>query len=201
MAMEKKGVGMRAPNANGFTLIELMVTIAVLAILVTLAVPSFADFRQRTVLRGAAEQVVSFWGDARFEALRRDSRVKVGFNSNAGQLCLGAATTTDPADDTPCDCFTAGACNVAAYPPLQADWRGVRVASASTVGAGSGVAVIDPKRGNLTQPGDVGRILLQAPNGPQDYRLDVVIDRNGRAVICEPSAAPAKLSDYQERRC
>lgn len=201
MGMGKKGLGMRAPKADGFTLVELMVTIAVLAILVTLAVPSFNDFRQRVALRGSAEQIVSFWGDARFEALRRDSRVKVGFNSNAGQLCLGAATTTNPADNTPCDCFTAGACNVAAYPPAQADWRGVRVASAATIGGGSGLAVIDPKRGNLTEAGDAGRILLQAPNGDQDYRLDVVIDRNGRAQICEPSAAPSKLPGYQDRRC
>ncbi len=116
---------MRAPKAMGFTLVELMVTIAVLAILVTLAVPAFNDFRQRAALRGSAEQVVSFWGDARFEALRRDAQVKVGFNTSGGDFCLGAATTTDPTDNTACDCFTAGACNVAAYPPLQADWRRV----------------------------------------------------------------------------
>ena len=192
---------MRAANAKGFTLVELMVTIAVLAILVTLAVPSFNDFRQRSALRGAAEQVVSFWGDARFEALRRDSLVKVGFNSASGQICVGAATTTDPADDTACDCFTQGACNVAAYPAAQIDWKGVRVASTTTVGGGSGVAIIDPKRGNLTQSGDAGHILLQGPTGGRDYRLDVVIDRNGRAELCEPSAAPAKLPDYQNRRC
>lgn len=192
---------MRAANAAGFTLVELMVTIAVLAILVTLAVPSFNDFRQRSALRGSAEQVVSFVGNARFEALRRDSKVKIGFNSAAGAFCLGAATTTDPSDNTACDCFTAGACNVAAYPPAQSDWRRVRVASTTTIGGGGGVAVIDPKRGNLTESGDAGTIFLQAPDGGQDYQINVVIDRNGRAVTCEPSAAPSKLSDYQDRRC
>lgn len=192
---------MRVAKARGFTLVELMVTIAVLAILVTLAVPTFNDFRQRAALRGAAEQVVSFWGDARFEALRRDSLVKVGFQTSGGDICIGAATTTDPADSAVCDCFTAGACNVAAYPPLQSDWKKARVASAATLGGGTGVAVIDPKRGALTEAGDVGRIRLQAPQGGMDYRLDVVIDRNGRAFTCEPSTAPSKLPDYSGRRC
>lgn len=194
-------------NHRGFTLIELMVTIVVLAILAALAIPSFMDFRQRAALRGAADQVTVFWGDARFEALRRDALVKVGFRSSAGNFCIGAATTTDVADNTACDCFTAGACNVAAYPASQSEWSGVRVMSNPTIGdddgsSGDGVVVINPKRAGLTQSADEGRILLRAPvNGPKDYRLNVVIDRNGRAFQCEPSAAPDKLPDYTSRRC
>lgn len=191
---------------KGVTLVELIVTIAVLAILATLAVPSFVDFRQRAALRGAADQVVSFIGDARFEALRRDQLVKVGFRTAAGNaMCIGAATTTDPADDAPCDCFTAGACNVAAYPAAQAEWRGVRYPAVPSVGDndtdGDGVFVIDPKRANLTQANDIGRIQLRAPEGAVDYRLDVIVDRNGRASACEPAAAPGKLPNFSGRRC
>lgn len=187
---------------RGFTLIELMVALAVLAILAVLAVPSFQDFRQRSALRGAADQVSIFWGNARFEALRRDSFVKVGFRTDGGQFCIGAATTTDEDDNTACDCLTAGACNIAAYPASQREWNGVRVASTTTLGSGDGVVVINPKRAGLTDSDDEGRIFLQAPaNGPMDYRLNVVIDRNGRAFQCEPSAAPSKLSDYTGRQC
>lgn len=194
-------------HRQGFTLIELMVTITVLGILAALAVPSFLDFRQRSALRGAADQVTIFWGDARFEALRRDALVKVGFHTDGGRFCIGAATTTDPADDTACDCLTAGACNVAAYPADQKEWSGVRVASNPTLGDGDGgtadgVVVINPKRAGLTDANDAGRILLRSPaNGPNDYRINIAIDRNGRAFQCEPTAAPNKLPDYNSRRC
>jgi prepilin-type N-terminal cleavage/methylation domain-containing protein len=191
-----------AHAAKGVTLIELMITLVVLAILAVAAIPSFQEFRDRAGLRGAADQVVSFWGDARFEALRRNSLVKVGFVEDAGAFCLGAATTGDPADDVPCDCFAATSCDIAIYPMAQRDWRGVRVAAVPTLGAGEGVAVIDPKRASLTEAGDAGRILLRsAGRSSLDYRLSIAVDRNARAVTCEPSDAPAKLPQYSDRRC
>ncbi len=189
-------------KARGFTLIELMVTIAVLSILMVLAVPTFTDFRQRAVLRGAADQVTSFWGDARFAALRENRLVRVSFVSDTGtgEACLGATTATSA-----CNCLTAPAtCTVGTYPASQDEWRRVRVPTPSTLGGGGTLAtvIIDPKRGNITAPGDAGVISLQSPTGGStDYRLNVVIDRNGRAFTCEPSTAPSKLPQFTERRC
>lgn len=190
----------------GVTLIELMVSIAVLAILAVLAIPSFLEFRQRMALRGAGDQLESVWADARFDALRRNSLVKVGLKTRAGgEFCVGAQTTTDVNDNTACDCFTAGACNVIAYPQAQSEWRGVTALGNPTLGDtdtdADGVAVIDPKRGGLTDRGDAGGLALKGPPGGQDYRLNFVIDGNGRGVLCEPTTAPDKLPQYTNRRC
>lgn len=187
---------------RGFTLIELMVALAVLAILIIASIPSFLEFRQRAALRGAADQAIGLWADARFEALRRNSMVKFNFVETDGAMCIGVATTTDPADATPCDCLTPGACNIAAYPSDQSEWRGVRLASAATLGQNTGVVVIDHKRANLTQAADAGNILLRSPEGGSaDYRLNIAVDRNGRAYLCEPSDAASKLPQYSDRRC
>lgn len=199
---------MRARSSSGFTLIELMVTLAVLAVLAVLAIPSFIELRQRSSLKGAADQISSFWGDARFEALRRNVPVKVGFQADAaGAYCIGA-TTVDATDDTACDCFTANACDVGAFPADQSQWRGVRIFPApntTTLGDDDsdviGVAAINPKRGTLTDRGDAGRISLRGPTGSMDYRLDIIIDGNGRAFQCEPAAAPSKIPDFTDRRC
>lgn len=190
----------------GFTLVELMVTIAVLALLLTVAVPSFVSFRQRTALGGAAEQLVSAWTNARFEALRRNQLLKVSVVNNGGAFCIGAVETQDPADSTACDCFeadpgVAGFCDVSVYPGDQDEWQGVTASGAPTLGGGTGVAVIDPKRGGLTQTADAGGITLLAPDGPEDYRLGVFFDRRGRAIVCQPPDAPDKIPRYADREC
>ncbi len=189
-------------HAGGFTLVELMIGLAVGAILLMVAVPAFTEYRQRSALRGAVDQLVVFWGDARFEALRRNSLVKVSFVESSGSFCMGAATTTDRNDETPCDCLTAGACNIAAFPANQSEWKRNRVPAAADLGNAKGVAVIDPKRGALTATTMAGSVYMQSPDGGSaDYRLNFVVDRNGRAVVCEPADSPSKMPQYASKRC
>jgi type IV fimbrial biogenesis protein FimT len=185
---------------RGFTLIELMVTLTVLVILSLLAVPSLNSFRQRSALRGASEQALGFWNQARFEAAKRNSMVKVGVFAGGGGYCLGAATTTDPADDEPCDCTTAGACDVAVFPGEQKQWEGVTLAS-TTLGSDSGVAVIEPKRTGLTDSAQAGVISLLSPPGNESYRVNLRVDELGRGVLCESTSAANSMSDYTNRRC
>jgi prepilin-type N-terminal cleavage/methylation domain-containing protein len=57
---------MRLPHAKfelGFTLIELMVTLAVMAVVLAAAAPSFADFFDKSRVRGAADGVISLIGN------------------------------------------------------------------------------------------------------------------------------------------
>lgn len=194
---------------RGVTLIELLVSLAVMAIMLALAVPSFTAYRQRAVLRGATDQLASVWGDARFEALRRNQMIKVVFvKNNAGNFCIGTATATGATDDTTCDCMpgvTIGTCNISNFPSDANEWRGVLATANPTMGDtdsdASGVVVLDPKRGNLGQASDVGTLSLRSPTTGTDYRLNFTIDGNGRAYICEPSAASNKLPQFSDRRC
>lgn len=200
----------------GFTLIELMVTLAVFAILTLLAVPSFVSFRQRSALRGATEQVQSFWNQARFEAAKRNQMVKVGVKQNAGNFCLGAATTTLKTDTTPCDCLsvapTTDICDVAIFPAPdasfsgQSEWRGATfvVVSGTTPtlgGANNSVAVIEPKRAGLATPAQSGTLTFAGPSGQKAYKVNLNIDQLGRAQLCESSSAVDKMSDYANRSC
>lgn len=187
---------------HGFSLIELMVTVAVLAIVLVAAVPSFNEFRQRSALRGAADQVSSFFNNARFEALKRNSLVKVSMSRSGSNYCLGAEVTTNRTDSTKCDCFT-NACTIGNYPGSQAEWKRVRSLTDpdTTIGNGNGVVVIDPKRAALASSNQAGYWDLASPTGGPDYQLRVNIDQFGRVVLCEPAAAGSKIPQYSDKRC
>lgn len=194
---------------RGFTIIELMVAVAVMLVLIAIAQPSFAGFMQRSAIRGSGEHLVSVWNQARMEAAKRNSMVKVGVVSSGGVFCVGAATTTDPADDVPCDCTVAApasdVCDVARFPGDQGDWNGATL-SGMTLGAGTfpgalEPVVIEPKRTQLIVPADAGTITLTGPGTRFDYRLNMNVDRFGRASLCESENATDHLSDFATRKC
>lgn len=196
-------------SIRGFTLVEMVVTISIILILTLLAVPAFSDFRQRTAIRGSTERVLSFWNNARLEAAKRNSLVKFGLTTDGDAFCLGAATTTDAADETACDCFeddpteVATYCNVARYPAEQGEWDGVTLpgGAQTTLGEDTGVVVIEPKRTALTDTADAGGISFDGPPGRYEYRVNLVVDALGRARLCGSSSATDVLVDYEDREC
>ena len=62
---------------NGFTLVELMVAVAVLTILITLGVPAFTEFVQNNRTTSQINEMISVLTLARSEALERGERVAV----------------------------------------------------------------------------------------------------------------------------
>lgn len=68
----------------GFTLIELMVAIAVLAILLFVALPNFAVWMQNTQIRTAGEAVLNGMQLARAEAIRRNTAIQLQLDVSSG---------------------------------------------------------------------------------------------------------------------
>ena len=168
--------------ASGFTLVELLIGILVLAIVSAIALPSFDGFRARQRLKGAAENLYTDLQYARSEAVQRNTRVVVNF-STGSSWCYGLRVDDD---GTGCDCSTAGSCGLktvsgAAYP-------GVTM-SAAAFGDGDTSFLFDPRRGQvLDEDGAVteGSVLLAGADGDE---IQLELNAIGRVRLCSPDGA------------
>lgn len=92
-------------KAKGFTLIELMITLAILGVILGLAAPAMSDFVTRQRVSGQANELMLALAYARSEAVKQGTDVAVLPATNAGSgwtdgWCVGPATTmSNCADD------------------------------------------------------------------------------------------------------
>jgi type IV fimbrial biogenesis protein FimT len=84
-----RGRAPRASATRGFTLIELMIAIAVFAILLAIAVPSFRDASLAARLGSIANNMVASVQLARSEAIKRNAVVRLCASSN-GTSCVSS---------------------------------------------------------------------------------------------------------------
>lgn len=76
-------------EAAGFTLVELMITVAVLAVVLAIAVPSFSAMINRNQLVSTANEISATMNLARMEAIRRNRRVEICPSAD-GTSCSGS---------------------------------------------------------------------------------------------------------------
>jgi len=77
--------GIKMQKRNGFTTLELMVTIGIIAILTAIAVPSYIKWLPGYRLRSAAFDVYSAMQLARLRAVKENGRVGISFTNGNGK--------------------------------------------------------------------------------------------------------------------
>lgn len=157
--------------SQGLTLIELMVALAIVALLMTLAVPSFGSVLARHRLKAAAEQLAADLAEARLLAAQRGHALHLNLQGGA-QWCWAVTSASG------CDCRVVQSCQL----------KTVRAADHP------GVTLLDGGELRIAAPGlstlraDDGHALLQ---GREGAALRVALTPLGRAKVCAAGAAVA----------
>ncbi len=93
----------RRRSTSGFTLVELLITIAIMAVLLLLAVGPLNTFIHRGKIEGIARQTVTLMQLARFEAIKRSVPARVVVDTVAGSVFAYADVDRDGAFDPAAD--------------------------------------------------------------------------------------------------
>jgi len=172
---------------SGFTLLELVITMIVLAILAMIAVPSFRTLIEKSRLRGKTDDVLNLLSVARGEAIKRHLNVNVALNGSTTAWCIGAnrAVTPTVGNPTPgaaaCDCTSPTSCVLEDQ------------VSVITPDPNSGITS-DTFAGNITFDAQTGALIpiTTVPgvitfSSPSGFQLQVTVSALGQVAACTPA--------------
>jgi type IV fimbrial biogenesis protein FimT len=165
----------RKAHNEGFTLLELIVTVAVIAIIVAVGIPSFQALIDRNRLRAVTEGLFVDLNYARSESIKQNRIVAVYLNSTSTSWCYGI----DDDIATACDCATAPAnCTVNGLPKVvsNTDHPGVVL---NLIQFTNNVVGFDPRRG-MPVEGSALNTPLAATRG---VGFQSALGKNGRVEL------------------
>jgi Tfp pilus assembly protein FimT len=182
---------------QGFTAIDLSIAVAVSAIVLAVALPSYRATMEKRQVTSSAEQLAAFLGSAKAAAVKHNQFVVVKYQALADGWCFGMKADHDPSAS--CDCTVM---DVAAENACTIDGA-IRTLPSSALNhpetlhtasvGGSGTVVFNPIRG-LTEQAET--VNLELASDDASYALDVEISVIGRVKICSNRAAPISIPGY-----
>jgi len=171
-------------SRSGFTLIELMVTLAVVAVIAVAAAPSMQAFLDKNRLVGAAEAIYTQIQSARSEAVKQSAAMVVAVTPGTA-WCAGFSR------GALCNCTaalgTVGACSILE----DGQNRALKVVRSATFQGVTMVAGAPPQitfdavRGTVPIA-EAGSILLQSGLGRQ---MQIQVNALGRVRLCSPAGS------------
>lgn len=179
---DPSNTGKGISTQRGFTVIELMITVSILAIITSLAGPSYRTILEKRQVTSGAVQVGAFLSAVQIESVRRNDNIAVTYSHSAGDSwCVGNTIDTTACDCTITDISNVNACVIGGKLSVfsDADLSHPEVMNSMT---GDGSFVYDPARGVMLNHADQATFQFQSSAGT--YALNVEITAIGRVKIC-----------------
>lgn len=157
-------------KVKGFTLVELLITFAIVMVLAAVSVPLYSEFISAGRVRGAAETLYSFILKVRSDAINAQTTPTIVFQAGTS-WCFGATTAST------CDCTVSASCNLGQYD--SSTYSNTTLTQSGFTASGSSyVTTINGTRG-IASPG--GTISFSTPDGDS---VSVILNTMGFVRIC-----------------
>lgn len=188
-----------AGRAAGFTLIELMVTLAISAVLMVLAMPSYRSWVQGAKIKTAAESVLTALTRARAEAVRRNAPVSLSiqplpgagavWSISAQDSNLTGTLAADAAHATMSDAATGTAGNGVPVNVLAS----TNVSTAGSDSAGTPpITVTFTGLGRVSSATSTRRIDFVSALPDVDFHYAILLSPGGAPRMCNPALTRAQ---------
>jgi type IV fimbrial biogenesis protein FimT len=187
LSVRSRGTTPYCSRHRGFSLVEIMMSLVLVAIGLALALPSYRDMVEKRQVTNGAEQLASFINTAQGVAMKTNQVVTVSYSRTADdEWCVGATEGTDPCDCTGAD--SSAVCEIASQPFILNNGHAADRDLVLAMGASdSGSYSFDPVRGFA--PDLDGNLTMELRSPSDDFRLNLVVNSTGRVVLCSGDSA------------
>lgn len=159
---------------RGFTLLELLITIAIAAIVLVLALPSYQDTIERNRLKEAVESVSADIKFARTEAIKQGANVI--FSVDNATWCYGIAP-----GNTACDCTAAVG---------DSDFCTLKVVAGNQfqdIDLTGNNATFEFRRGTVTDLAATPNAIISSTLSSANYNARIDVNSVGLVSVCAPT--------------
>ena len=176
--MNRKHQSLRRPAQWGLTLVECLITLAVVAVSLGAAAPSLRQMQERRQLEGAAAQLTTDIRHARSAAVARRAPVRLSVQTGEGSSCY--VVHTGSAGDCGCSSSGEAVCSAGAEALRTVGFEAGRHLRLSSTSASM---LFDPDRGTVTP---TGTLQLQTADGAA---IRQIVNIMGRVRACSPGGS------------
>jgi len=188
-----RGDAVSFSRQSGFTIVEVMMSLVLLAIGAALSLPSYREMVEKRQLTHGAEQIMAFVNSAQGEAMKQNQVVTVSYERDADDdWCLGAVI-----GNTACDCMEAvpsesDFCTFDPDASPRPSWRITNENVGNTqlvksMDGAEGAYSFDPVRGILLNLDD--SLLIEMRSESEDYRLNLMVSNTGEVILCSKDSS------------